>query len=319
MEMPAVLRQLLDELTAGLKQNAVRKSAERLSRRYRTETRNGQNLIDDKTASVAYAASRMPATFGSFSFVFGQAAALPDFLPKTMIDVGAGTGSACWAASCFFDLQSVVCLERSPDMRAIGKELTGKTQSFFSAPPEWRDFDLIQNALPEADLVTAGYVLNELNERERKNALLKLWNAAQIALVLIEPATPENFRQMTIYRKALIENGAFIAAPCPHQDECLNEWCHFGCRVSRSKLHRLTKGGEAPFEDEKFCYLIATRRKYDPAAARVLRRPVIKTGNVTLSLCAKEGITEKTFSKKDGDAYKAARRIKWGDAFIPKA
>ena len=318
MEMPAVLKQKLDALTTGLKQSDIKQSARQLSFRYRNETKQGQTLIGGKNDSVAYAVSRMPATFGALSFVLGQAASLPDFFPETMVDAGAGTGSAVWAASCFFDLQSVTCLERSPDMRAVGEKLTESAQNFFSAPPVWRDFDLIRDNIPRADLVTASYVLNELNEKDRLNALLKLWNATQNVLVLVEPAMPENFRHIKEYRKTLIGNGAFITAPCPHQNDCLNEWCHFGCRVARSKLHRIAKGGQAPFEDEKFCYLIATHRKYN-TAPRVLRRPVIETGKVTLSLCAPEGITEKTFSKKDGTAYKTARKAKWGDVFIPTA
>lgn len=317
--MPAVLKQPLEELIAGLKQNSIKQSAERLSRRYRTEKRNGQDLIDGKTASVAYAAARMPATFGALSLVLEQVAALPDFLPKTMIDVGAGTGSGVWAASSFFDLEKIICLERNSDMRAVGKELTEKARNFFSAQPVWQDFDLIRNDLPQADLITVGYVLNELDERERPDALLKLWQATRSILVLVEPAAPENFHQIKKYREILIGNGAFIAAPCPHRKECQNEWCHFGCRVARSKLHRMAKGGEAPFEDEKFCYLIAARQKYDTAAPRVLRRPVIETGKVTLSLCTTKGITEKTLSKKDGAVYKAARKAKWGDVFIPTA
>ena len=317
MEMPVVLKQLLDGLIAGQGQNNIKKSAERISRRYRTETRNGQNLIDSETDSVAYAVSRMPATFGALSLVLEQAANLSGFSPETMIDVGSGTGSAVWAAANLFDLREIACLERSSDMRFIGKKLTGNAKDFFSAPPVWREFDLICDSLPQADLITAGYVLNELDERTRKDALLKLWGAAQGALVLVEPATPESFRQVMAYRKILIENGAFISAPCPHQNDCPNDWCHFGCRVARSKLHRIVKGGESPFEDEKFCYLIAARQKYDTAAPRVLRRPVIGTGKATLSLCTAEGITEKTFSKKDGDNYKAARKVKWGDSFIP--
>ena len=319
MEMPVVLKQLLENLIVGQKQDSIKQSAEQLSHRYRNEKRNGQNLINDKTASVAYAVSRMPATFGAMALVLEQTAALPDISPKTMIDAGSGTGSAVWAAASLFDLREIACLERNSDMRAVGKELTGKAKDFFSVPPVWQNFDLTQDTLPQADLVTAGYVLNELNEKERPAALLKLWKAAQNVLVLVEPATPESFRQVKEYRKILIENGAFIAAPCPHQKDCLNEWCHFGCRVARSKLHRQMKGGEAPYEDEKFCYLIATRRKYELAAPRVLRRPVIQTGKVTLSLCTTEGITEKNFSKKDGAAYKAARKAKWADAFIPKA
>ena len=319
MEMPAVLRQLLEDLTTGLKQNAVKKNAEHLSFRYRTETKCGQKLIDGQGDSVAYAASRMPATFGALSLVLEQVASLPDFLPETMIDIGAGTGSAVWAASSLFDLQKITCLERSPEMRAVGKKLTENAKDFFPALPVWQDFDLTQSSLPQADLITAGYVLNELSELERPKALLKLWQAAQSVLVLVEPATPESFRQVKNYRKILIENGAFIAAPCPHQNDCSNEWCHFGSRIARSKLHRIVKSGDAPYEDEKFCYLIATRQKYVASTPRILRRPAIGTGKVTLSLCTTEGITEKTFSKKDGAAYKAARKAKWADAFIPKA
>jgi len=318
MEMPAVLKQKLDVLATGLKQSDIKQSAQQLSFRYRNETKHGQTLIGGKNDSVAYAVSRMPATFGALSFVLEQAAFLPDLFPETMVDAGAGTGSAVWAASSFFDLTEITCLERSPDMREIGKKLTESAQNFFSAPPVWRNFDLIRDNIPQADLVTAGYVLNELNEKDRLNALLKLWNATQNVLVLVEPATPENFVRVKEYRKTLIQNGACIAAPCPHQNDCLNGWCHFGCRVARSKRHRIAKGGQAPFEDEKFCYLIATRRKYN-TAARVLRHPVIETGKVTLSLCTSEGITAKTFSKKDGAAYKTARKAKWGDVFIPTA
>ena len=253
METPSVLKQGLENLATGLKQRTITADAQRLSSRYRTESKKGQSLINGRSDSVAYAISRMPATFGALSFVMEQAAALPDFAPETMIDVGAGTGSAVWAASSFFDLQEITCLERSPDMRAVGKNLSENAEDFFPAPPVWRKFDLIHDSLPQGDLVAAGYVLNELDNRDRPAALLKLWRAARKALVLVEPATPENFRHVKEYRKTLIDTGAFIAAPCPHQNECRNDWCHFGCRVARSKQHRLSKGGEAPFEDEKFC------------------------------------------------------------------
>ena len=317
MEMPSVLKQKLEELSLGRKNDDLKKNAATLSLRYRTETKRGQDLIGGASGSVAYALSRMPATFGALSLVLKQASALRDFSPETMVDVGAGTGAAVWAASGFFGFRGITCLERSPDMRAVGERLTKEAEDFFAVSPVWRNFDLIRDSVPRADLITAGYVLNELDGSERINALSKLWTATRNVLVLVEPAAPENFRQMKEYRTFLINNGAFIAAPCPHQDECLNDWCHFGCRVARSKAHRIAKGGSAPFEDEKFCYLIATRQRYDTSAPRVLRRPVIETGKATLSLCTKGGITEKTFSRKDGPAYKAARKAEWADSFIP--
>ncbi|MBR1778547.1 MAG: rRNA methyltransferase [Alphaproteobacteria bacterium] len=317
MEMPAVLKQNLERLMIGTKQDCLKKSAARLSLRYRTEKRQGQSLIGNEIDSVSYAVSRMPATFGAFSVVLKQAADLPNFSPKTMCDIGSGTGSAVWVAACFFhQLSDISGLERSADMRSTAKRLTETVPDFFPTRPDWRSFDLTADTVPQANLITAGYVLNELDPSMRTKALIKLWTAVQGVLVLIEPGTPESFCQMKAFRQTLIENGAFIAAPCPHQNACLNDWCHFGCRIARSKLHRETKGGEAPFEDEKFCYLIACRQSYPTVTPRVLRRPLIEKGKVTLSLCAPEGIAEKTFSKKDGPAYKAARKVKWAEAFI---
>lgn len=235
-----------------------------------------------------------------------------------MIDAGAGTGAAVWAAACFFDLEYILCLEREKAMRDTGRKLASAGADFFKTAPVWREFDLAASPLTQtADLVTACYVLNELNEENRENALLKLWQAAGQALIVVEPATPENFLQMKRFRSFLIDRGAFIAAPCPHQNACLNDWCHFGCRVARSKLHRESKGGAAPFEDEKFTYLIAVREKRESAGARILRRPLIGKGKVTLSLCTLWGLTEKTVSKKDGEIYKKARKADWGDVFNP--
>ena len=317
MDMPFVLKQAAEKLTDGLKPHEIKEHAERISRRYRDKNAAGRSAVGN-LESAAYAVSRMPATFGAVSAVLRQAAACQGLPPKTMIDVGAGTGAAVWAAACFFDLEYILCLEREKAMRDTGRKLASAGSDFFKTAPVWREFDLAASPLTQtADLVTACYVLNELNEENRENALLKLWQAAKQMLVIVEPGTPENFLQMKCFRSFLIDRGAFIAAPCPHQNVCLNDWCHFGCRVARAKLHRESKGGAAPFEDEKFTYLIAVREKRESAGARILRRPLIGKGKVTLSLCASSGLTEKTVSKKDGEIYKKARKADWGDVFNP--
>ena len=84
-------------------------------------------------------------------------------------------------------------------------------------------------------------------------------------------------------------------------------------------MHRLLKRGDAPYEDEKYAYLAFTREKPphslpEENRARVLRHPQIRGGFVELSLCTETGIREVTFSKRDGDAYKRARKARAGDA-----
>lgn len=313
MEMPFVLKQAAERLISD--GNAAKKDAQTISRRYRNEKTSARTIVDAGEAA-AYAVSRMPATFGAIAFVLRRLKEETGLAPETLTDVGAGTGAAVWAAQSLFDLKSALCLEREPAMRRIGERLTKAGENdFFTASPEWRGFDLTDGGVEPADLVTAGYVLNELPDETRETALLKLWAAARKALVVVEPATPACFDRMKAFRTLLIENGAFIAAPCPHQNACPDGWCHFACRVQRSKLHRALKNGDAPFEDEKFTYLIATRERTAAPAARILRRPKIEKNKVVLTLCEPDGVRERTVFKNEAD-YKAARKADWGDAFI---
>ncbi len=311
MEMPFVLKQAAERLvSAG---NAAKNNARAISRRYRDERAADRTIVDADEAA-AYAVARMPATFGAIAFVLQQLKGT-GLAPETLTDAGAGTGAAVWAAQSLFNLKSALCLEREPAMRRVGEKLTAAGGDFFTTSPEWHGFDLTADAVEPADLVTACYVLNELPDGARATALLKLWAAARQALVVVEPATPTCFDRMKVFRTALIENGAFIAAPCPHQNACPESWCHFARRVQRSKLHRVLKNGDAPFEDEKFTYLIATRERVAAAAARILRRPKIEKNKVVLTLCETGGVCERTVFKNGAD-YKAARKSDWGDAFI---
>ena len=75
------------------------------------------------------------------------------------------------------------------------------------------------------------------------------------------------------------------------------------------------KEGDAPYEDEKFCYLALSRVPCTPAPARILRHPQKEAGHITLKLCTEAGITERTVTKKEGPLFKAARKAGAGDAF----
>ena len=131
-----------------------------------------------------------------------------------------------------------------------------------------------------------------------------------------------------------------MLAPCPHQEECPiaalpehpttpglgrpgaapggpGDWCHFAARVSRSAAHRRLKGGELSYEDEKFAYVAARRGGELPATrARVLRRPDQRKGMVSLTLCTGDrGVATEIVSKRQGERYRAARDLAWGNPF----
>jgi ribosomal protein RSM22 (predicted rRNA methylase) len=120
--------------------------------------------------------------------------------------------------------------------------------------------------------------------------------------------------------RCLIGAGAHILAPCPHARPCplaAPDWCHFSARVARSRLHRETKGGTVPWEDEKFIYVAASRHPGASATARVLAPPQGNKFAVTLKLCKPDGqAIERTIQKRTGAAFKQARKLDWGDVLL---
>jgi ribosomal protein RSM22 (predicted rRNA methylase) len=97
------------------------------------------------------------------------------------------------------------------------------------------------------------------------------------------------------------------------------DWCHFSVRLARSRDHRITKGADAPFEDEKFAYLVAARPSVaaGPPAARILARPRMTKPGIELKLCTPAGDADKRLvTKRDKAAFARARRLDWGDPFF---
>ncbi|MFX9023732.1 small ribosomal subunit Rsm22 family protein, partial [Acinetobacter baumannii] len=81
--------------------------------------------------------------------------------------------------------------------------------------------------------------------------------------------------------------------------------------------HRLLKGADAPFEDEKFAYLAVVRPDVavTAPAARVLAPPHGDKATVTLKLCGVDGALEaRRVALRDKAAAKAVRHLRWGDA-----
>lgn len=298
MIFPSDVRALLEQ-TSGLKQAAAD-----ISLRYRT---GRDKSLKTATEAAAYAATRMPATFGAVGQALELTLETLETPPETVLDVGAGTGAATLAAQQLLNLKSAVCLENAAVMRELGQRLV---------KADWRAFDVMADELTEtADLVIASYMLNEVSDPIF--AARKLWNATDGVLLIVESALPEAVALLQKIRADLVGQGAFAAAPCPHDKPCA-EWCHFACRIERSRLHKLLKGGDAPFEDEKFSFLALTKAPVSRCFSRILRHPQIGKNKVGLTLCTADGIVEKTVFKADKTLYKAARKAKTGDMWQDK-
>lgn len=323
MELPNQLKQEIDAALEGHAIAGIAHSASILSSRYRAEVRDGRYHLSDDRAALAYIAARLPATYAAVRAALAMTAQeIPDFTPATLLDVGAGPGTVLWAADDQWPgLQAALMVEGSPAIRRMGERLTAPLKCDVT----WRAADILTDfpsSLPERhDLVTMSYVLDELAPEKRSGLIDLLWSLTAGVLVIVEPGTPAGYERIKAVRSQLITLGAYVLAPCPHGLECpllSPDWCHFSRRVARSRIHRQAKGGDVPWEDEKYTFIAVMR----PGAGQTLHRPKGRVlalprkgpGRVQLKLCLAGGeLREETFSRRDGNEYKSASRADWGD------
>lgn len=310
------LHAALARAVAGVPHHELRGRVAALSHRYRTEQiADAAPGMRDALDALAYAVVRMPATFRALH----AALSTVQHPPTTHLDLGGGTGSAAWAVAALWPSVTTEIVERQPAAIHLGRHLAAGNFS-----PEWRwtTADLREWGMPRGahpagpsttvDLVTIGYVLNELTEEARRDLIRDAAGQAK-TVVLVEPGTPSGHRRTLAARDLLIEQGFTIAAPCPHQGPCPADWCHFAARLPRTELHRALKDGTRNFEDEKFAYVVATRCPVRPAAGRVLTRPIRRKGQVVLDLCTAAGTSERVVVPKSSPSYRTARSASWGD------
>lgn len=314
MDIPQELKQEIEKIVSENKFAQIIEQSQGISKMYRENDGKGKRLVTKRSEAMAYAISRMPATYCAVYSVLSQCLKKYTQQIKTVLDIGAGTGAATWAITNLINVQQVSCLEREKEMRKVGSQLMKEKLSNV----EWNEFDLNKDEIQEnADLVITSYVINELSEEDRKKAVTKMWNSTKGLLVIIEPGTPEGFKHILEARNLLLEQGGNIVAPCAHNGKCKinkDDWCSFYVRVARSGMHRQAKKGELGYEDEKFSYIAFSKTPIDTYQPRILRHPQINSGYVKVKLCTEDGIIERTYSKKDKDIYKKIRKMDAGEA-----
>lgn len=320
-DLPAPLRLAADRLMEGVSRRDMAERASAISARYRAGGTSA-GVVGSAADATAYVLTRLPATYAACARVFAEAAErAPDFAPASLLDAGAGPGGAGWAAMeawpaiqraslldsnrAFLDMAATLAAEGPGPLRDADRR-----KGDLTAPADW----------PTADLVVASYALAEIPPAKQALTVAALWASTEGLLVIVEPGTPAGYARIIAARETLIAAGGTVLAPCPHQQACplvAPDWCHFSQRLARSRDHRLAKGAQAPFEDEKFSYLVAARPSV-PALAptpRVLAPPHMSKPGVDLKLCTLEGRAELGFvPRRDKRAYAVARRLDWGDA-----
>ena len=301
-ELPATIRQQVEH---WLDTNGAgnRNDAQALSAAYK----QGENSA--VVPLNAYLTTRMPATFAAVSAVLDQVNQVATgFAPTSLLDIGAGPGTASFAAQAAWpSLKSITMVEADQRFATLAAQLN----------PHAKVLRQYMNATNEkADVVIAAYVFAELPEWEATQSALKLWAQARDLLIIVEPGTPKGFARIRAAREALIKSGAHLIGPCTHANACPmveTDWCHFKTRLPRSRAHMQAKSATVPFEDESFSWLAVSHTAATLKKFRIIAPPLVNKVAVTFKLCGENGVSQTAIASRNKPAYKLARNMKWGD------
>lgn len=316
--IPQYLQNAIEAELEQVRWQEVTEAREELTDRYRQQAKSKGPLMTTEAHRLSYLATRLPATYTVCEAVFQR---LSHYSIRSLLDLGAGPGTAMWAASEIFpDLNEVTLVENDIPLIEIGKKMALKSphQSLLNAKWKTANLEQIPVFLPH-DLVTMSYSVGELSSASIELLVEQAWKMTQQLLVIIEPGTPVSFERIRFIRKQLIDLGGFMVAPCPHTLPCPmadGDWCHFSARVERSFIHRRLKKATMGFEDEKYSYVVFSKNPATLPPSRIVRHPMKHSGHVNLTLCTPEGLKQETVSKKRGELYKLAKKAEWGDPFF---
>jgi ribosomal protein RSM22 (predicted rRNA methylase) len=318
-DLPAELKAALEAKLHGLSRSDAAERSARISQTYRSG--GSSTAIRTEADALAYALARMPATYAAVAASLNALCEVrPDFSPKTLLDIGAGPGTATWAATeTFPSLADFRSIDANTALRTLALDLFGKSPRLADVRYTQGDARAALAGTEAADLVIANYLIGEMDDTERAALAEQMWAKTCDTLLIVEPGTPAGYARIIRLRAQLIALGGHVAAPCPHDSECpliAPDWCHFTQRLPRSRAHKALKEAELPFEDEKFAYVALTRTAIARRPARVLAQPDVGKVEVTAKLCTPGGLVVAKVPRRAKVDYARARRWRWGDTVM---
>jgi precorrin-6B methylase 2 len=234
--------------------------------------------------------------------------ALPGARPLRIVDLGAGCGAMSLGAIVALPpgvAVEITAIDRDARALAIARAAVRAlaARRGVAAAFAVRDDDLVRAALPAADLVVLGSVLNELPGDARLPAVLRALAAVgeDGAVIVIEPALRDTARALHEVRDAVLAGGhghvfapcTRAIAPCPALADP-DDWCHEDRALQlpprTAELARLTHLRDGGM---KFAYLVLRRRPLALVEAapawRVVSAPMPAKGKLEIIGCSAAG------------------------------
>uniref|UniRef100_F6ZA91 Methyltransferase domain-containing protein n=1 Tax=Ciona intestinalis TaxID=7719 RepID=F6ZA91_CIOIN len=264
-----------------------------------------------------------------------------DFNPKSILDVGSGTGTNMWAANSLWkdSLKQYVCVDVSDQMNKLSHYIV--TAGDLNAPPPSGVF--IRRFLPVSfksvyDIVIASYTLSELPTSKERLTLLKLlWEKTSQYLVLIEYGNFNGFQIIMEARNLLLrgmegnnddkpwkswQKDASVVIPCPHSKPCpvwaKKDTCTFSQTYNVPGFAKALNKKQTIKEQFTFVVFEKNSNSNMNKLPRIIRGPFTQKTCVNCFVCNKDGALENIQIHKNvhGAGLKTiVKKCKQGDYF----
>ncbi len=337
----AVVAATTVELGAGaLATGALGKAIADRAARYTSDREHLSAPADPRADLAARAAFYTIADAIKIAIPLGELAnrgVLPARTPLRVVDVGAGCGAMALGM-----LAAPAVNERSFDIVAIDRDAAAlriaasavRAYGGARVTIATRKDDVASCALPAADLVVLGTVLNELPAAVRLAVVERALAAIdeEGAVIIIEPALRTTARALHELRDAVLARGlAHVFAPCTRAIapcpmlERDTDWCHEDRLVKlpprTAELARITHLRDSGL---KFSYLVLRRAAATVVAPvgaatawRVVSAPVAPKGKTELAGCAEPGlVTLRLMRRHRTERNRSFERAHRGDVLV---
>lgn len=268
--------------------------------------------------------------------------AMPARRPLRVVDVGAGCGAMTLgliAALATAPGTSDVALEviaTDRDVAALGIAAAAvKAFAFAAGVPTTfltRPDDVVRGAVPPADLVLVGTVLNELPAELARGVVDRALAALSDdgAVIIVEPALRDTSRALHALRDAVIAGGrAHVFAPCTRRTApCpaladVDDWCHEDRALTLPpRTAELSRATGLRDSGMKFSYLVLRKGPLDlvaagPAAWRLVSAARIAKGKHEIVGCSERGrMTLRLLRRHRTGANRELERADRGDVVV---
>lgn len=315
--MELSLDDALKELEASINIKEAKKDSRELSSRYLKNFSQGRPLVKKDNEALVYSSIRMRATYAASSFALNK---INDTSIKSVLDVGMGSGAATIAVLKLFNEAQIDAIEIEKSMQDVARTIIGKINNEYLQKVNFINCDALNYKIDKKyDLIIASYFFNELKQEDRNALFRKLIASTNKYLVIVEPGTPNNHRELMEIKEIAKDYNINLISPCKMSNCPLlegDDWCHFLVRINRSTIHKTLKGGALGYEDEKFTYLVFAKHDNNDAKQNIIiRRPEYLKSRVKIKTCSYNGVQTNIITKSEKDRYKTIKKLEIGDEF----